>query len=533
MSGGVPVKRTDVEQLAFGGIDLDSRVQASRVAVVLYSGGGSAVMAIAPLLSDKANTDALMVAVLAAFLTGWAQLLLPWDRWDPRALVSLVLVADVIIGAGGFFVGGLDARTQYILPLYGLIFAYVGLTQGPAMVFVNVVPSMLSALFLLGGPGDAEALRLSVVAAPTWVVVGIVLAEVSLFRRRAERSIESLLEATREMSVARDEGAGAALLAQLTGDLLEADAVVVMLADDLGSSKFVNVGQSNWVLAPHAVAVDLDEGGGALGDAVRRGEAVFVDDLSAGSRALPAGLQHDSARAGAFLPLPGEGGFFGVVVVVWQIRHGSFDPFARRAAELLSSQAGRAIERIRATARLAVEARTDALTSLANRRQYARALDCVVAGDAVIMLDLDHFKMVNDRHGHSAGDEVLRQLGECLRQISRDQDCVARYGGEEFAIVLAGGGEQGALSALDRLRHLWASTARLTTFSAGVAIHCDMDSAEITLEHADIALYQAKSDGRNCTRVFRARSDATSGWASPTGTATVEVDESDGTFRLS
>jgi GGDEF domain-containing protein len=89
--------------------------------------------------------------------------------------------------------------------------------------------------------------------------------------------------------------------------------------------------------------------------------------------------------------------------------------------------------------RLAESASTDLLTGLPNRRMLDRALGRLSANDTVVMLDLDHFKQVNDNFGHAAGDEVLRVFGSVLRGTVRGRDTVGRFGGEEFLIVLAPG----------------------------------------------------------------------------------------------
>lgn len=493
--------RSDIEEMIFGGIDLDTRIQASRVAVVLYTGGALAAISAGPLLPDAANKDALTIAAVLAFIVGWVQLALPWDRWHPQTLLLLVFAADLIIGAGGYFVGGIDVNTYYLLPLYAMIFLFVGLTQPPSSSLINFFPAAVSAVYLMGGPGEPEALKAVAVGIPLWVIVGVVLAQVSLFRRRAERSIERLLEAARRLLAARDEVHGADMLAELARDMLEADSVAVMLSDGLESSRFTNAGQREWPTEIGAVEVDIKTDVGGIGEAVHKGETVFVSDLLA-SVSIPAEVRSaTNARSAVFVPLPGEGGYFGVVVALWTARRSRLEPFSGRAAELLSSQAGRALERIRAIARLSIEAQTDALTALANRRQYREALEAIVPGDALVMIDLDHFKMVNDRHGHAAGDEVLQALGDCMRQVSRVGDCMARYGGEEFAMVLAAAGEEGALKMIERLRALWGSTARLATFSAGIAVHSGRESFDQTLENADAALYRAKNEGRDCTRV--------------------------------
>jgi len=122
-----------------------------------------------------------------------------------------------------------------------------------------------------------------------------------------------------------------------------------------------------------------------------------------------------------------------------------------------------------------------------------------------VIVDLDYFKAVNDRYGHSVGDQALRSLARCLADISRQEDCVARYGGEEFAMVFPEAGEEGARSALIRIRHAWRNDSPLTTFSSGIAIHEVGAAPADTFRRADVALYQAKNDGRDCDRVFPIR----------------------------
>ncbi len=115
----------------------------------------------------------------------------------------------------------------------------------------------------------------------------------------------------------------------------------------------------------------------------------------------------------------------------------------------------------------------------------------------MVLVDLDHFKRVNDDYGHAIGDETLQAFAACMKDVARDADCVARYGGEEFAMVIAEAGVTGAEAVLDRLRQRWTATDPKTTFSAGIAVHEARSSPALTLGRADEALYRAKGDGRD------------------------------------
>ena len=144
--------------------------------------------------------------------------------------------------------------------------------------------------------------------------------------------------------------------------------------------------------------------------------------------------------------------------------------------------------------RLAESASTDLLTGLPNRRMLDRALGRLLADDTVIMLDLDHFKQVNDNFGHAAGDEVLRVFGSVLRGTVRVRDTVGRFGGEEFLIVLAPPGDADVF--LQRLRAEWLTERPFpVTFSAGIVLSAGDPDEAVSL--ADQALYQAKEAGRD------------------------------------
>ena len=166
--------------------------------------------------------------------------------------------------------------------------------------------------------------------------------------------------------------------------------------------------------------------------------------------------------------------------------------------------------------RLEFLASTDALTGCHNRRALLEALEREVDRArrynlvlALLMIDIDHFKNINDTLGHLVGDTVLRQLGELLRRDARSVDTVARYGGEEFVILLPETAVHGAMIFADRMRQRLASFAfgdaaqavRLTV-SIGVACFPDrtVDSPESFIALADAALYRAKADGRNVVR---------------------------------
>jgi two-component system cell cycle response regulator len=168
-------------------------------------------------------------------------------------------------------------------------------------------------------------------------------------------------------------------------------------------------------------------------------------------------------------------------------------------------------EAARASAEMAHEqAMTDALTGLLNRyglqrtlqheqaeaRRYHRPLSC-------LLIDLDHFKNINDTHGHAAGDIALQQISAILSKAVRGSDMVFRYGGEEFLVLLPETNLEGAMALAEKIR--LAADAQLfgsghifpLTLSAGVASLTNHESGNDMIARADMALYNAKAQGRN------------------------------------
>lgn len=157
------------------------------------------------------------------------------------------------------------------------------------------------------------------------------------------------------------------------------------------------------------------------------------------------------------------------------------------------SDANRALELVDHTLRLAKDAAIDPLTGLANRRLLGRILGRLEAKDTVIMIDLDHFKTINDTMGHPEGNRVLRELGRTLFASLRGVDRAGRYGGEEFVVVLSGGDPEEFLT---RFRAEWTTRRpHPITFSGGVA-PAGPNPAR-ALEAADRAMYRAKEAGRD------------------------------------
>lgn len=264
--------------------------------------------------------------------------------------------------------------------------------------------------------------------------------------------------------------------------------------------------------APH-----LPLGAGITGHVAQDGRPYLAADTAADRRYVPIpGLPMRSELA---VPLRNEGKVLGVLNAESR-RRGAFQEDDRVAMETLGSQLGMALTNMRLyeeTSRLAV---TDGLTGIANRRRFDELLAHEVRRAsryarplALMMIDVDRFKRVNDRYGHASGDRVLRALAGLLAADVRETDTLARYGGEEFAVLLPETRVVAAIQVAEKLRAAVAATLTAgdpplpITVSVGVAAveHAGRarDDADVTarcaalLAAADRALYAAKRAGRD------------------------------------
>lgn len=219
------------------------------------------------------------------------------------------------------------------------------------------------------------------------------------------------------------------------------------------------------------------------------------------------------ARNVAVFPLAAEGKSVGVLAVEHSAKSGRIE---RRVVEMVSqfaTHAALSMENAHLYQTIQKQAETDALTGISNRRTFQAALERELSragrnGEqlTLAMFDIDHFKALNDTHGHQAGDEILKKVAHALATTCRDFDTPARYGGEEFVVILPSCSSQESLAVAERLRKAIAEieTETPVTASSGVATFpTHASDLHNLLKAADEALYESKRGGRD--RVTRSR----------------------------
>lgn len=278
-----------------------------------------------------------------------------------------------------------------------------------------------------------------------------------------------------------------------------------------------------WVKSFTGLAVDsLPRASCYCSLAVLGDDATEICDLSKDARtaAMPLTTQAPFMRMYSSVPLVSSDGHAIGTLCVMDTRPGCLSTHQRDMLRRLARQVMALIE-LRANEKalkasmqeLEMLATTDELTGLHNRRSLMNRLKFEVARTrrfrtplSAVMLDIDHFKRVNDDHGHQLGDEVLAAVGRLVRENVRVIDVAGRYGGEELCILLPNTPLEGARKFAETLRsrieaqvHMAGARQVQVTASLGIGSfnHMDIDDAEALLKQADAALYRAKQQGRN------------------------------------
>ena len=327
---------------------------------------------------------------------------------------------------------------------------------------------------------------------------------------RSERRVRVLQEASVSFDSCETEGALALALAEAARTAVEAASSAVFVLDGAVLRR---------VAGGSPIGDAADDGPEA--EAARDSVPVTVDTLSDAERYAGLAERLSAARAEAMtaVPLLAEGEPLGVVSCYFGRARG-VDEDSLELQAALARQAGQVMRRIRLQERLRHSSLHDPLTELPNRTYLQSRLTEALESSALthrplalLFVDLDGFKAINDRLGHVVGDAVLAQVAERLRRLVRRGDTVARFGGDEFAIVCVEADAAAAVRVADRVREAMREPLRgvpggyPVTASIGVALHEPQSgtiSAQDLVLAADGAMYRSKSEGRDRNSVVRA-----------------------------
>jgi diguanylate cyclase (GGDEF)-like protein len=479
-------------------LDVRGLKRVARQAAALFAMSGTLTFLAA---AQTANDRALVFIGAAHFAFAVAIFVFPWERSPYRATLFIAVPALVIIS----LVERLGGTTPYMYPLpFILLFLWIGVSQKPGAGILLAGPALVAYLGPLTTSEDKPVAVLSfIVAIPVCVLISELLSrsmeKLHASERRSQRRadlIALLADSSRTISSLGYE--------QVLDTVAEAvlrigyEAACINLVDEDSDLAWVRHARGlpeAYVERPHPVSR------GMVGLVREQKRTMVLADYPSYAPAIPS-LVDAGFRSVIGSPVWVDERVAGVLIGASRetVRpmHEEVEAF-----RVLAAYAGRALEnarrfeeQVRVAEENAEASLTDALTGTGNRRHANQMLDSVTPGDAVIIVDLDNFKRVNDTLGHLAGDGVLVAVGNYLRANLRKGDGVARYGGEEFVIVARQVADPKDIA--DRLVAGWAALGQPTTMSAGVAVHREGSSPALTLAEADEALYAAKDSGRDC-----------------------------------
>ncbi len=446
---------------------------------------------------DTIDRELTRRAAFGILLLGLVATVFPWRRVPRWMQLTLPLYAVVL---AVFLPGMINADPTLGYPFLFLVFVWLSVSTNYAFVLGFFALSSVLVATAMGFESaiDGDEILVGIATLFVALVVGLVLAFTmqrlrgARERARAQRkAMEVLITAVEDLATELTTDGVGSQVAQYAADLLGARWATVVLLDAEAE-----------VLVRYDCGDRSDGQGGAwemptmVWEEVRRGATLVTSPTDPACWANVEGV-----GSVLWAPLRGTGDPLGVVAMGMVEQPGDVGDFARSTIRALASQGALAFERVRLTLSLLDQTMRDELTGVGNRRHAMGLLSRVGEDDGVMVLDLDHFKEVNDTLGHDRGDELLVQLASYLSEALRDQDAVARYGGDEFLAVLWGVGAK-ADEVTQRLVEGWRRRMPMASLSVGVAVHESALSANETFQRADTALYEAKRRGRDRGVVF-------------------------------
>ena len=465
-----------------------------------------------PGLVGSSSAELAPVSFVYAGLSALAEILRrAGGRRQLGALSAMLLVDGLYLAWVMQLTGGLDSPLRFLVSVHlvsvSLLASYrtgLKLALWHSILLIAAYEAHATGILAEGAPGRAAG-----AAAFNLTALWIVAVATALFSATNERELRRRrgdLEALAEMAAALEDAAepreaAEVLLDRVTRAFGYRRGLVLALREERVSILAPTAEGDGELNGGHAV---LEEAWQARGPVLVR--RLHPEDDAGLLRALP-----DPANI-LVLPMITDGQPVGALV----LERAGLPRVQRRlivTTEQFAAHGALALRNAWLMEQVQFLAERDPLTGACNRRTFERELARTLAHSertgedlSLAMFDLDHFKRLNDTHGHQAGDRALRRVAEALTTASRAFDTVARYGGEEFAVIMPALSSAEALKTVERLRAAVAETegpVRVTA-SAGVATYPgNARDAESLIRFADEALYQSKARGRD--RATRSR----------------------------
>lgn len=335
-------------------------------------------------------------------------------------------------------------------------------------------------------------------------------------RARVAAHLQTLTE---RINTGGPEGAYATII-HYSAELLHAERVSLLMFDQASNQLAMKAAMGPHAKATSDMRVNLDDG--VAGTVLRGGRPLVVRDIEANMEAdghRPASPErHYKTKSFICYPLYARGRHIGVLNVTDKLGGGHYDEFDLRLLDMFVPQLTLALDLAewrQKAAEYQLLAITDSITGLLNRRYLEKRIAEEIERSkrhryamSFIMIDIDHFKLYNDRNGHQAGDAALELTARCLKTALRSEDTAVRYGGEEFSVLLPQTDLDEAEVIAERIRHCVERTlyphgetqpSGAVTISVGISTFSEtLDTPAAVIGAADYALYQAKSRGKNC-----------------------------------
>lgn len=469
---------------------------------------------------------ARLVAVARASLSAHAVLYFAVDREREQAYLraadgSSALLPDTVVPLGQDpFAFVLDRRqpfyaTDFPRLLWELPY-YRGTVKIGALLAVPVLTGEAVAGVLVADRLEVQSLtgRDPDLLASFAGLAGDAILRARAAQRREELELEfkAAYDVSRKLAVMTQPAQVRRHLLRSAGDLVPFEAAAVAMMD-AANTRYTLESGLGWAAEYEGREVARVEKTWTAWVLANAEEAFLLDHVAGAEDRMPLlVLDEGGARAESLLAVPLRARNRNLGALVLAGPRGAFTASAARVLGILANQAAATLSVIQLNERHRDLAEHDALTGLFNRRAFDDHLARAIAREdrqggrfALLLLDVDHFKKVNDTYGHPAGDAALAATGRLLDRLLRKGDVPARYGGEEFAAILPGSDEAGAIKmaervrqALERERVVFEGARLALTASFGAAVWpADGREPAALIASADRALYAAKEAGRN------------------------------------